>query len=209
MKSQYVKLKTIEKPKSNVLFVSNPNIGVIDTETYLCKDNIYKIYALGFKTNLEDNPKIYYIDKDNLDSNSIVLSMVNELIRPKYNKRSFYCHNLGGYDIIFLIGALFRYNKSKPDKDHYKMNYVFRDKRIIRITISKESTRKVTIRDSYTILTSSQKDLCLTFGVQSLKTDFPYKFLHQDNLLYIGNTPDISFFEDISVDSYNSIFRKD
>lgn len=47
---QNIKLKSIEKPSSEVLFVENRNIGVIDIETYLASDNTYKVYALGFKT---------------------------------------------------------------------------------------------------------------------------------------------------------------
>ncbi len=43
MTKQNIKLKCIEKPNSNVLFIGNPNIGVIDTETFLAKDNIYNI----------------------------------------------------------------------------------------------------------------------------------------------------------------------
>lgn len=90
-----IHLRPIEKVKeNNKLFVSNPNLGVIDTETFLSNDGTQKIYALGFKTNLQDEAVIYYINKDELDSSKIVLEMINELLRPKYNKTHFYCHNL-------------------------------------------------------------------------------------------------------------------
>lgn len=65
------------------------------------KDSTYKVYALDFKTNLDIKPVIYYIDKETLDSSKTILSLVNELIRPKYDKVTFYCHNLGGYYIVF------------------------------------------------------------------------------------------------------------
>ena len=72
-----IKLKSIHKPKSEVLFVENQNIGVIDLETYLAKDGIYKVYALGFKTNLAKDSQIYYIDENDLNHNKIILDMVN------------------------------------------------------------------------------------------------------------------------------------
>jgi hypothetical protein len=73
------------------LFVENSNIGVIDIETYLANDNTYKVYALGFKTNLSHKSTIYYIDKEDLDHSKLILSMINELLRPKYSDIIFYC----------------------------------------------------------------------------------------------------------------------
>jgi len=89
MIKQNIKLKSISKLENKVLFINNPNIGVIDIETYLSKDNTNKVYALGFKTVLDSKPIIYYINKEDLDSSKIVLSMVNELLRFKYNKIHF------------------------------------------------------------------------------------------------------------------------
>lgn len=64
MIKQNIKLKSIPKLENKVLFVNNPNIGVIDIETYLAKDNTNKIYALGFRTVLDTKPIIYYINKE-------------------------------------------------------------------------------------------------------------------------------------------------
>ena len=49
---------------------------------------IQKIYALGFKTKFI-NPTTYYID-DKLDSDHLVLSIINELLRPKYSDIIFF-----------------------------------------------------------------------------------------------------------------------
>ena len=64
MKQNIIPAKAIEKPrKMSTLFINNPNIGVIDTETFLSMDGTQKIYALGFKTNLAKDPIVYYIKK--------------------------------------------------------------------------------------------------------------------------------------------------
>lgn len=88
------------------MFVENNNIGVIDIETYRAKDNTYKVYALGFKTNLTSNAAIYYIDQKDFFSSKIILLLVNELLKSKYTNVTFYCHNLGGFDVVFILNTL-------------------------------------------------------------------------------------------------------
>lgn len=77
-------LLPIKKNKiKHVYWTANTNIGVIDTETFLNNDNIYQIYALGYRTNLSPTPVTYYIN-NNINSDSIVLTMINELLIPNY-----------------------------------------------------------------------------------------------------------------------------
>lgn len=100
---QNIKLKPLERPNTKALFVEDSNVGVIDIETYLADDGTYKVYALGLETYLSDSSTIYYIDKySDLDSSKIVLSLVNVLLRSKCSNVTFYCHNLGGYDIVLF-----------------------------------------------------------------------------------------------------------
>lgn len=209
-------LKSITKPVKEISsYVSHPNIGVIDTETFIGMDGIQKIYSLEFKTNLDSKAVIYYIDRDSFTGGNyelldrVILDLLDELFKPKYKDIKFYCHKLGGFYIIFVIGVLIRFNMANKENG-YNIDYIFRDKIILNITISRHINgivRKIHISDSYAIVTSSQKDLCLSFEVESNKTDFPYKFLHQDNLLYVGNTPEISFYNNISLIYYKSLFK--
>lgn len=183
---QPIFLKYLKKPtKEKSLFVSNPNIGVIDTETYLSVDDSQKIYALGFKTNLNDEPKIYYVNKEDIDSDKIVLDMVNELLRPKYKNIAFYCHNLSGYDVVFLLKTLCVYNDNNNNNDKYKISSILRDDKIIQLTISK-GDNTFTIKDSYVILAQSLGKLGISFDVENTKNIFPYKFSLQRNLFYKG-----------------------
>lgn len=200
---QIIKLKAISKPKYKPLFTENKNIGVIDTETYLAKDSIRIIYALGFKTNLAKDAITYYIDKKTLDSNDIVLTMVNELLRPKYSNVTFYCDNFGGYDSVFILKVLYEYNDNYPYKK-YKIDCILRDSKIIKVKISRDGN-SLTILDSYPMLSDKLITLGENFEVATLKSKFPYKFLIQDNLFYEGNTPSIDYYEDITKDEYNAL----
>lgn len=56
--------------------MENPNIGTIDCETFTDLDDINKVYASGFRTNLDDKPIIYYINNSR-NSHEIVLKLVD------------------------------------------------------------------------------------------------------------------------------------
>lgn len=188
-----VLLKALEKSKPEALFISNPNIGVIDTETYRDVHGISKIYALGFRTNLDKRPVTYYIDKDTLNSTDLVVLLLDELLRKKYDKiKYFYCHNLSGYDMVFLIKII-------SELPSYKVSCIFIDNKVIRITITsaKDSSNKISLVDSLLMLNDSLHNLGLSFEVDTLKSVFPYKFANKDTLFYIGNTPDINFYKNI------------
>lgn len=88
---QNIKLKPIDKPSRKFSRVEDNNIGVIHTETYTASDGTIKIHALGFKTLVNKQPVMFYIDKD-MDSSKIVLKLIDELLRPKYSNIRFYFH---------------------------------------------------------------------------------------------------------------------
>ena len=202
---QDISLKPIPKPSFKSNPIPNPNIGVIDTETYLDNDNTNKIYALGFKTNLDDKPVIYYLNEQNLNSDDIILSLVDELLRPKYNNIIFYCHNLGGFDIVFILNTLYKYNDDINNIQKYKISPILRDDKIIKVKISK-GKHSFSILDSYSMLTSSLAKLGKSFEVDTLKSYFPYKFSTKDHLFYKGDTPNVIYYENISLEEYNKLY---
>lgn len=97
-KHQKLEFLPIDKKVTQSKGIENPNIGVIDTETYQTSNGSYEIYCLGFKTNLAQEPVIYYVTsnydettrKVKYNSNKIVLDLINELLKPKYDKTNFY-----------------------------------------------------------------------------------------------------------------------
>lgn len=206
---QDILLRPIEKPCFKSLPISNPNIGSFDCETYTSENGDVKIYCLGFRTNLQDKPVIYYID-NKMDSDKLVLNLVNELLRLKYNDINFYCHNLGGFDIVFLLKTLCDYNDNSKDK--YNISCIFRDNKILSVTISKlinNTKHKFTISDSYSILNNSLQYLSRMFKVDTIKSTFPYTFAKYNTLFYVGNTPDISYYNNIDSKLYNSFVTPD
>ena len=210
---EYYKLmKLLPISKHNIKSISateNPNIGVLDFETFKSKEGNYKIYAGGFKSYLDNKLTMYYIE-DVKYPDLCVLNLVDELLRSKYSKTTFYCHNLGGFDVIFLIKVLVDYNENSHNLDKlgnivkYDLSFMFRDSRILAITIGKEG-RKLTIKDSYGILNSSLRDLAKSYDCNFNKSYFPYKFSTEDNLFYVGNTPIKSNYEGISQYDYDKL----
>lgn len=94
-----------------ILSTYNPFIGSFDLETYL-DEGIYKVYALGFYTK-QHGPKTFYIDENSLNSEELILKCLESMISAKYDKYTFYVHNLGRYDIYFLLNILVKSDKYK------------------------------------------------------------------------------------------------
>ena len=67
------------------------------------------------------------------------------------------------------------------------------------ININKKKNIKISFRDSYQILIGS---LAKSFHVED-KGLFPYDFVNVNNLNYIGEVPDIKYFNNISENEYN------
>lgn len=120
--------------------------------------------------------------------------LVNELLRPKYNKIKFYCHNLGGYDVVFILKALIDFNETSQDK--YDIQCIHRDDKIIKLTIKKDGMQ-FNIFDSYCMLNDKLSNLAKNFEVDTFKSTFPYKFARKDTLFYTGNTPNIFYYNNI------------
>jgi hypothetical protein len=60
----------------------------------------------------------------------------------------------------------------------------------------------ITICDSCAIFPSSLKDLAIKYNVSTLKGDFPHKFVNDKTIFYVGDTPDISYYNDIKEEDY-------
>ena len=70
---------------------------------------------------------------------------------------------------------------------------------------------KINLIDSINLVGIGLDKLAKDFQVKTLKGVFPYKFLSKDNLNYVGETPDIKFFNKrkISIEEYKEIYSKD
>nr|YP_005351174.1 DNA polymerase type B2 [Peltigera malacea]AEK48302.1 DNA polymerase type B2 [Peltigera malacea] len=215
---------------------SNPFIGTLDLETYHDTDGFSKVYALGFYVDGGD-PVIFYIEKGE-SSHSLVLRCFDALLINKYNNYIFYIHNLGGYDGPFILNILRQANLDKGF-EYYKLSYLFRDNKLIKLSIKlnvlpvstvtkdvgsnnnnksynkddqsiKDSNIKITLYDSFKLLNNNLYDLSVDFEVSVTKGSFPHEFVKKDTLFYIGNTPHIDYWKDITKKEYkNKLFKVD
>ena len=87
----------------------NKNIGSFDIETfYNMSKQRQDVYALGFSYGgnnvmlIEPATKMFYRDKGKT-SEEIVLQCINCMLSTKYKSAIFYTHNLGGYDVFFIL----------------------------------------------------------------------------------------------------------
>lgn len=165
-----IKLKAIPKPVKRFSIVEDNNIGVIDTEIYTDNNGIVKVYALGYYTILDKEPVMYYVDKKERDNSKLILELVDELLIYKYDKIRFYCHNLGGYDIVFILKTLYLHNESlEGEKGKYKISLTLKDNKILKCIISKDKQKLVLI-DSYPMLPKSLVSLGKDLSVETLKS---------------------------------------
>ncbi len=147
-------------------------------ETYESSDGTFKVYAAGFKTYLSDEVTMYYIDDTNKPE-ELILKLIDELLRSKYNKTTFYCHNLAGYDIVFILKVWVNFNESHDKNYNSNLSFKLRDNSIISFTISKafgKVIQQLTILDSYAMFNSSLRDLAKSYHTSFFKSYFPYKF---------------------------------
>ena len=131
------------------------------------------------------------------------------MLVPKFHNYFFYLHNLGKYDVVFIYKVLKEYNIHKKE-EYYILNTIFRDDTMLKLTISiKLSIKKyikITLLDSLNLLTDGLDTLSKDFEVAIKPGVFPYTFVTKDNLNYIGETPNMKHYEDVSLEEYNKNF---
>jgi len=138
---------------------------------------------------------LYYLT-DYENSEKMLLASLNDLIRK--NPGTVYVHNLSRFDSIFLTKILY---------DNFKVKPIYKDSKILSLTVEIIDGQKfkMVLKDSLLLLNSSLRSLGKDYNVQNLKGVFPYKFPNSMNLNYIGNKPDFSFYNDITIKEYEDI----
>jgi hypothetical protein len=106
------------------------------------------------------------------------------------------------FDIIFLLKYLVKLGNVQP---------IIHNGRIISINLNfgKDLEYRLQFKDSYLILLASLAKLTRGFGVETLKSIFPFLFVNENNLNYSGQVPDFKFFgSKISRDEYQDYMSK-
>src|SRR6185436_19314569 len=115
-------------------------------------------------------------------------------------KHVVYAHNLGHFDGLYIIEALHTIGVCNP---------LIKDKKIVQVDFSVnckyngrkggEKERKIRIKlyDSYQLIPVNLKTLAEDFNCDTQKGIFPYDFVNQNNLNYVGPVPPLSTFNDL------------
>jgi len=126
----------------------------------------------------------------------MISDMANNLDIDGY---TFYAHNLGRFDSVFLIKACILL-------DHIDIKPKWKDNKILSITIKNNANKcKFKILDSIQLLNGSLDSLCKSFEIVHKKGIFPHNFVNKDRLFYIGHTPNFHYFKNMPLTLYNKI----
>jgi hypothetical protein len=108
-------------------------------------------------------------------------------------------NNLGRFESVYLI-------RGAANMENYTVKAVWKEDRVINMTIKNtESKRKIKILDSMQFVNGSLRDILVSFKCNLNKGFFPYSYVNKYNLFYIGNKPDIKYFDNIPLDVYEEI----
>lgn len=192
-------------------------LGAIDLETCIHgDDNSHRVYAAGFAVG--DLVKTYYLGDDDIPTpNAILTKLFDDILNNcQLNKNTFYVHNLGRFDGVFLIkGLLDSGFNVKPTLKENSILSLYISKRYPTIVKDKGSdkttfvVRRVKILDSLQLLTGSLANLSKNFGGKNVKSVFPYRFATLDHLDYVGPTPGIEYYNNLSPNEYNQLVKPD
>ena len=200
-----LKTKTIDKidyiKKSKIDEVNDNKFITLDIETRMI-NNIIKPYCISFFDGKECK-SFYLLDYHNEEE--MLKSCLKSIFIRKYMNYKIYVHNLSNFDGIFLLKVLSSFT-------NVRINPILRDGNMINIKISyfiNDKSKKPYIydfRDSYLILPTSLRKLAKAFNVETKKGIFPYKFVNSQDIKldYIGNVPGFEYFDQITLDEYNS-----
>jgi len=164
-------------------------IITMDIETFI-KDGIHIPFIISW---YDGENKFSYFLTDYNSSEDMIITCIKNIMIKKYDNYKIYIHNLAKFDGIFLLKLLSELGEIKP---------LIHNDKIISIGF-KYKDYDVIFKDSLQLLIKSLKTLGLAFGVDIQKSIFPYDFVNENNLNYIGQIPDFKYFDGISSLDYN------
>ena len=178
----------------------NNKIGTIDFETFGSNLGMghHKVYAGGWA--VEGETKLFYINKIESSDQLVNIIFFNIFMNPKLNGYTFYAHNLGRFDSVFILKSLVLLN-------NVEVIPLWKENAIISLTITYQDF-KITLLDSLQLFKGSLDSVLKSFNCETQKGQFPYSFVNKDNLNYIGDKPSKNFFNNISEKEYKNIETK-
>ena len=160
----------------------------LDIETYL-DNNLHKILCICFYDG-KITHKFYISDYETQES--MVDSLIDTLLNPKYHRHSIYIHNGSSFDSVFLLKTL-----SKRTLHGVTIDPTYKDGKFLNIKIGFKLDKKqynIHLKDSLLLLENSLAKLAKQFNLDD-KGLFTYSFPKSNYLGYIGDIPSYSFFD--------------
>ena len=185
----------VYKPDSNL----SGKIGSLDFETYGTNQGLghHKVYAAGFA--IKEKTELYYKELGESSESFINNFFLNIFLNNKINLDgyTFYVHNLGRFDSIFIL-------KSLTINNDFILTPIWKDTSILSLTI-KYLNKEIILLDSLQMIPHSLENILISFNCSINKGYFPYDFVNSQNLNYIGNKPNIKYYKNISEQEYLNI----
>ena len=175
----------------------DPKIGTIDFETYGSNLGLgyHKVYAGGWAT--KDQTQLFY--KTSRESSDHLVNRIFKSIfmNPSLDGYTFYAHNLGRFDSIFILKSLMLEND-------IEITPTWKDNTVISL-ILEYGEFKIKILDSLQLIPGSLDSILKSFDCKIQKGLFPYSFVNKDNLYYLGDKPSREFYGNITGLEYKAI----
>ncbi|RKF79611.1 putative DNA polymerase [Golovinomyces cichoracearum] len=168
-------------------------ISAFDIEAYSDKQSngIFIAYAVGY---INPNKEVYtYYLSDFENSKDMLKKCLIDMLLSKPQLGTVYVHNLSRFDTFFIDPIILN------DCDII-------DGKVLSIKVSfKTGKGSFIFRDSILMTQGSLLSLALNFNSSIIKKNFPHNYVTKQRLNYIGIKPDMSYYENISLEEYNSI----
>lgn len=138
-------------------------------------DNVLTPFCISFY----DGTKYYsYYLSDFSSSDNMIMRCISDLMKAKYDKYIIYCHNLSGFDGIYLLRILASFKNAK-------LYPILRDDKMINLHFEFKSNSttnyRINFRDSLLMLPYSLEKLTKTFDVDR-KLFFPHDLIEEFKL---------------------------
>jgi DNA polymerase type B, organellar and viral len=181
------KTKFIKGIKNDKEIISN--FITLDIETRVI-NNVIKPYCVCYFDGAQ-TASFYltdYVNEDNMLKEAILSLFVDN-----YSNHIVYIHNLSYFDGIFLL-------KTFSSIDDMQIKPLMKDGKIFNIELVYNGI-KINFRDSLLMLPNSLRKLAKSFNVEA-KGIFPYSFVNNVDLNYIGKVPSYKYFTDSTEETY-------
>jgi DNA polymerase type B, organellar and viral len=111
------------------------------------------------------------------------------------------------------VDELSNYVIKKRRKKTIKSSKIGLKEKSLEESVNKKRTytkyKKITIIDSYNLLSGKLFDLSRSFKLDVVKSYFPHEFVKRNTLNYVGNIPSIDFWKGISINEYEKLYKSD